>query len=156
VHSYLIAVGERPPSWIAAGFEEYCARLPREWRLQLIEVAPAKRSKNSLTERRLHEEGQRLLAALPSAAHAIALTPQGQQWDTAQLAQRVARWLQEGRDLAFIIGGPDGLHGAVLGRCETHWSLSQLTFPHTLVRILVVEQLYRAWSILSKHPYHRL
>lgn len=149
----LISVGERPPAWVQSGFNDYAARLPRGWRLQLIEI-PAGKGKlhpNQL----LDLQAERILAALPSGAHSIALAVDGQPWSSAELAKRLARWLQAGRDLALVIGGPDGLAPQVLAHCETRWSLSPLTFPHALVRVLVAEQFYRAWSMLNNHPYHR-
>ena len=152
----LIAVGLRVPDWISAGFEAYAARLSNEWRLRLIEIAPAKRGKNPDIARLRQAEGERLLSAIPKGACSIALDVEGRQWNTPQLAQRLSKQLQEYRELALLIGGADGLAPAVLARCEECWSLSTLTFPHALVRVLIAEQIYRAWSILHHHPYHRV
>ena len=159
MHIRLIAVGTRMPTWVTLGYQDYAARLPREWRLQLHEVAATKRAtkrgKNHDINRLLRDEAQRILAHLPESATAIALAVDGQSWTTEQLAGKLQSWLQQGRDLAFIIGGADGLDHSVLNRCEQHWSLSKLVFPHALVRVMLTEQLFRAWSILNHHPYHR-
>lgn len=155
MHIRLIAVGNRVPDWVASGYRDYASRLPREWRLQLHEVAPVKRTRNQNNARLLHDEGQRILPLIPQTALAVALDVEGRQWSTARLAGQLQDWLLQGRDLAFVIGGADGLDQQVLARCDMHWSLSELIFPHALVRILIAEQLYRAWSILNNHPYHR-
>lgn len=151
----LIAVGTRMPAWVKAGFAEYAVRFPRECPLQLLEIPAGKRGKQVVLERLLQEEGERILAAVPKGARLIALDGGGRQWDTAELAGELARWLQEGRDLALVIGGPDGLDSDCRARAELTWSLSRLTLPHPLVRIIVAEQLYRALSLLQRHPYHR-
>lgn len=152
---YLIAVGTRPPTWVTAGFHEYANRLPRECAPHLIEIPAAKRSPRVDLHRIRRAEGERMLAAIPTGARVIALEVNGQSWSTAQLAQQLAHWLRDGRDVALLVGGPDGLDVACRQRADSAWSLSPLTFPHTLVRILVAEQLYRAWSLLHHHPYHR-
>ena len=152
---HLLAVGNRMPAWVEAGFNEYAKRLPRECRLQLVEIAPAKRGKHPDVERIRREEGERLLAAVPRDARTIALEVEGRAWSTEQLADRLRDWLQDGRDLALLVGGPDGLSAACRDRAELKWSLSPLTLPHPLVRVVLAEQLYRAWSIISGHPYHR-
>lgn len=152
---YLITVGTRVPAWVKAGFGEYAVRFPRECPLQLLEIPAGKRSKQGIIERLVREEGERMLAAVPKGARLIALDAGGRQWDTEQLAGELARWRQEGRDLALMIGGPDGLDSACRARAELIWSLSRLTLPHPLVRIIVAEQLYRALSLLQQHPYHR-
>lgn len=151
----LIAVGTRMPDWVNQGFAEYAGRLPREWNFQLHEIAIAKRSKNNDSTRLMRLEGEHLLARVATSARIIALDTAGQCWDTKTLAQYLARWMNEARDLALLIGGPDGLHQDVKNRAEIIWSLSPLTYPHALVRIVVTEQLYRAWSLLNNHPYHR-
>ncbi|MFO1432162.1 MAG: 23S rRNA (pseudouridine(1915)-N(3))-methyltransferase RlmH [Candidatus Competibacteraceae bacterium] len=151
----LLAVGTRMPAWVKAGFDEYAVRFPRECPLQLLEIPAGKRSKPGLLERLVREEGARILAAAPKGARLIALDAGGRQWNTEQLAFELAHWRQEGRDLAFMIGGPDGLDSVCRARAELTWSLSRLTLPHPLVRIIVAEQLYRALSLLQQHPYHR-
>lgn len=151
----VLAVGTRMPDWVESGVAEYARRLPREWRLELVELSLAKRGRKPTPERSRADEGRRLLAAVPSGGCLIALDEGGRQWSTRQLAERLADWLQGGRDLALAIGGPDGMDESVLARAECRWSLSKLTLPHPLVRIVLLEQLYRAWSLLNHHPYHR-
>lgn len=152
---HLLAVGTRMPAWVEAGFNEYAKRLPHECRLQLVEIAPARRGKHPDLERIRREEGERLLAAVPRDAVAIALEVGGKAWSTEQLAGRLRDWLQDGRDLALLVGGPDGLSAACRERAGLQWSLSPLTLPHPLVRVLLAEQLYRAWTLYKGHPYHR-
>lgn len=142
------------PDWVKAGYDEYAKRLPRECRLQLVEIPAGQRGKGANLARAIQEEGERMLAALPKEAHVIAVDMRGKQWDTPQLAQQL-KWLQGGHDVALFTGGPDGLAESCLQRADHLWSLSKLTLPHPLVRIVVAEQLYRAWSILQHHPYHR-
>lgn len=151
----LIAVGTRLPAWVETGFADYASRLPRECPLHLIEIPAGKRGRNASIPQVLREEGERMLAAIGPGSRVIALEVSGREWDTGQLVRQLDTWLHDGRDVALLIGGPEGLGPAVKARAETAWSLSRLTFPHALVRILVAEQLYRAWSILHGHPYHR-
>ena len=143
------------PAWIAAGFDEYARRMPREAQLQLIEIRPEPRGETSTTERLLALEGKRIATAVPQGALRIALDERGRTWSTRELAERFAAWQMEGRDVAFLIGGADGLSGALKREADVVWSLSPLTLPHGLVRVVVAEQLYRAHSILKNHPYHR-
>lgn len=151
----LIAVGTRLPEWVQAGYREYAERLPRECRLELREIPSGQRSRGADLKRAVRDEGGRILAALKSGDRVVALDVAGRSMDTMGLARRLGDWLQDGRDIALLIGGPDGLAPACLERCELRWSLSPLTLPHGLVRVVVAEQLYRAWSVLAKHPYHR-
>ncbi len=151
----LLAVGTRMPVWVEAGFADYAARFPPECRLELKEIPAGRRGKARDPRRAVTEEGARLRAALPKRAHVVALDERGQSWSTAQLARELAGWLRNGQDAAFLIGGPDGLAADLLARAQQRWSLSPLTLPHALVRVLVAEQLYRAWSVLKNHPYHR-
>lgn len=143
------------PGWVAAGFDEYAARMPRELPLALRALpGPARsRAMDNATLRRL--EGQALLAAIPEPALVVALDERGRAVDTRGLADRFAAWQQSGRDVALVVGGAAGLDEAVRERADWLWSLSPLTFPHMLVRVLVAEQIYRAWSLLNNHPYHR-
>ena len=152
---HLLAVGTRMPAWVTTGYEEYARRLPPECRLRLVEIPPGKRSKSQSVERVKAEEGRRLLAAVPPQSRVIALDVAGQSWSTDTLTARLSDWLQGGRDIALLVGGPDGLATECLERAELRWSLSALTLPHALVRVVVAEQLYRAWTVLSGHPYHR-
>jgi len=151
MRAWLIAVGERMPAWVQAGYAEYAKRLSRELPLQLVEISTKTRDPARLTA----EEGAALLGAIPKGAHVVALDGRGKTWSSEELATQLARWRMQGKDLAFLIGGADGLAPAVLERADQHWSLGSLTFPHPLVRIVVAEQLYRASSQLAHHPYHR-
>jgi 23S rRNA (pseudouridine1915-N3)-methyltransferase len=152
---HLVAVGNRMPGWVTEAYSEYAKRLPRECELVLKEIVPAKRGKNADIVRSIEDEGERILAALPRDVHVVALDVAGKEWSTPDLAEALARWLESGRDVALLVGGPDGLSPACLKRANQRWSLSKLTFPHPVVRIIVAEQVYRAWSILQHHPYHR-
>ncbi|HJP99719.1 MAG TPA: 23S rRNA (pseudouridine(1915)-N(3))-methyltransferase RlmH [Rhodanobacteraceae bacterium] len=151
----LLAVGERMPGWVAEGFVEYAKRLSRDLPLELVEIKPGTRGKGRDDARAMAEEGAALLAGLPRGAHAIALDGRGATWTSEQLAGQLSDWRMAGRDLAFLIGGPDGHAREVLERADQRWSLGPLTLPHMLVRLVVAEQLYRATSILKGHPYHR-
>lgn len=143
------------PAWVEAGYADYAQRLPRDCALKLTEIPAIKRTKHSVTAQVLRQEGERLLAAIPAGAYRVVLDERGAAWDTRQLATQLANWRQAGRSVALVIGGPEGLDSAVKTQADTLWSLSPLTLPHPLVRIMVAEQLYRAWSILHNHPYHR-
>lgn len=143
------------PRWVQEGFEHYAKRLPPTCRLRLVEVPAGRRGKNADVARLVHEETQRLLAATPERARVIALEVTGRAWSTQALASRLDAWLHEGRDVALLVGGPDGLGDAARAAASLTWSLSPLTLPHPMVRVLLAEQLYRAWSILQNHPYHR-
>ncbi len=143
------------PTWVKTGYEEYAKRLPRECELILKEIPLAQRSKNCDLVRQIKDEGERMNAAIPPGVHVVALEVTGKSWTTPELAIALKRWFEGGRPVALLIGGPDGLAESVKARSSEFWSLSALTFPHPLVRIVVAEQLYRAWSILNNHPYHR-
>ncbi len=151
----LIAVGERMPGWVAEGFAEYRKRLAHELPLELIELKPGARGKGRDDVRAMRDEGESILAVLPRDMQVIALDGRGKTWSSEELAEQLARWRMSGRDLAFLIGGPDGHAPAVLARAEQRWSLGPLTLPHMLVRLVVAEQLYRATTLLAGHPYHR-
>jgi 23S rRNA (pseudouridine1915-N3)-methyltransferase len=155
MHARLIAVGERMPRWVAEGFAEYAKRLARDLPLQLVELKPGPRGKGRDASRAMAEEGRALLGALPHDAHVVVLDGRGAAWSSERLAARVASWRAGGRDLALLVGGPDGHASGVLARADERWSLGPLTLPHMLVRLVVVEQLYRAVTILNGHPYHR-
>jgi len=152
---HLIAVGKRMPGWVEQGYATYAKRMPASTRLHLSEIAPAKRTRGADTARAVVQEGERMLAAIPKGAYVIALEVDGRAWSTPQLAEELARWRQGGRDIALLVGGPEGLCAECRARAEASWSLSPLTLPHPLVRVLLAEQLYRACSILDNHPYHR-
>lgn len=143
------------PGWVQQGYEEYAKRLPRECELVLKEVAPGKRGKNSDIARIVKEEGERMLAAIPAGCHIVALDLEGKQWTTPELAKSMQRWLDGGQSVSLLVGGPEGLADSAKNLAHETWSLSKLTFPHPLVRVVLAEQLYRAWSLLNNHPYHR-
>lgn len=149
----VIAVGHRMPAWVDTGYAEYAGRMPREARVELVALKPALRG--GPVKRVLDAEAERIRAALPAGAFKVALDERGTSLGTMELARRMARWRGEGRDVAFIIGGADGLDDAVKQSADLVWSLSPLTLPHGLARVLLAEQLYRAHSILHNHPYHR-
>ncbi|MDQ3289274.1 MAG: 23S rRNA (pseudouridine(1915)-N(3))-methyltransferase RlmH [Pseudomonadota bacterium] len=151
----LIAVGEHAPRWVAEGFAEYQKRLSHWLPLELVEVEPGLRGKNRDTARATADEGARVIAALPKSALLVALDGRGKAWSSEQLAQRLEHWRTQGRDLALLIGGPEGHAESVLARTDENWSLGPLTLPHMLVRLIAAEQLYRAAAMLANHPYHR-
>ena len=150
----LIAVGDRMPAWVTAGYNEYAKRLSHELPLELVEISTKGRGQRE-PSRAIADEGVAMLAAIPKGAHVVALDGRGKPWSSEELAQQLARWRMQGSDLAFLIGGPDGLAAAALERAQQHWSLGPLTLPHPLVRVVIAEQLYRAVSLLGNHPYHR-
>ena len=152
---HLLCVGRRMPAWVDAGYAEYARRLSGECSLNLVEIEPGHRGKGTSPEPARREEGERLLKALPKGALAIALDERGDAWDTARLAHELSGWLAGGRGPALLVGGADGLTTECLERAERRWSLSALTFPHPLVRVILAEQLYRAWTLVKGHPYHR-
>lgn len=147
------------PDWVNTAFADYCRRLPAECSLQLHEVEPGRRSKSQSIERAMAEESERLLKVIdkviPKGALVIALDERGKSLQSKVLATQMTSWLQEGRDVVLMVGGADGLSQECLQRASWRWSLSALTLPHAMVRVLLAEQLYRAWSILNNHPYHR-
>lgn len=152
---HIIAVGNRMPAWVKQAYAEYAKRMPAHARLRLHEVPAQKRSKGADLRRLLRDEGERVRAATPAGARTIALERTGRPLDTQRLAAALSDWLQEGRDVAVWIGGADGLAPECLTQAQEQWSLSPLTLAHPLARVLVVEQLYRAWSIIANQPYHR-
>jgi len=151
----LIAVGEKMPRWIQEGYDEYARRLGGEVMLELVEIPARHRGKNPDITRILRDEGRKMLDAVPKGSRLVALDVQGRAWSTEALSGELDRWMADGRDLALLIGGPEGLSPECLQAAEQKWSLSPLTLPHPLVRVVVAEALYRAWSLLRNHPYHR-
>lgn len=143
------------PAWVTQGYEEYARRMPAECSLQLIEIPAGKRSKGADLSRLIDQEGEQTMAAIPKGSKVIALDLKGRAWSTEELAKQMEHWRQDGRDVALLVGGPEGLAPQCQDQAEQCWSLSKMTLPHPVVRIVVAEQLYRAWSILSHHPYHR-
>ncbi|GAB4391719.1 MAG: 23S rRNA (pseudouridine(1915)-N(3))-methyltransferase RlmH [Gammaproteobacteria bacterium] len=151
----LIAVGQRMSAWVTAGYQEYAKRLTADYQLELIEIPTKKRLKHTHIEQLKQYEADLIKAKLSAHTLNIALDVTGKSLNTAQLAQQFAKWQQQAQDISLIIGGPEGLAPSLLAEADLRWSLSALTFPHPLVRIILAEQIYRAWSINHNHPYHR-
>jgi len=152
---WLVTVGHKMPGWITTGFNEYAKRMPHEARIELLEIKPEPRTTGKSVPQLMEAEAQRILAALPANCLRIALDERGASWTTRQLADRMQQWMGEGRDVAFIVGGADGLHESVKKSAQQLLALSALTLPHGMVRVLLAEQLYRAHSLMHNHPYHR-
>lgn len=155
MHLRLLAVGDRQPAWVDDAFGLYAGRLPREWRFRLDAVAVAKRSRNAPAELAIDTEARQLLGRIARDERLILLDERGKALASRELADKLMAWQNDGRNLAFVIGGPDGVAGAVRERADFTWSLSPLTLPHGLARVLLAEQLYRAWTMNTGHPYHR-
>jgi len=151
----LVAIGTRMPDWVEAGFADYTRRLPPEYGFSLHEIAVTPRGKNADIARLKRDEGEKVLKTLPRDARLVTLDERGKLHNTPELAARLAAWQQDGRDVTLAIGGPDGHAPEVLARADESWSLSKLVLPHALVRVVVAEALYRAWSVNANHPYHR-
>jgi 23S rRNA (pseudouridine1915-N3)-methyltransferase len=151
----ILSVGHKMPAWIQEGFQEYTRRMPPEVRVELVELKPEERGAGKPGPKAMQAEGERILAALPQGAKLFALDEKGRAVSTQGLSVMLADWMRDGTHPAFVIGGADGLDAAVKERADKLISLSALTLPHALVRVLLAEQLYRAWSILARHPYHR-
>lgn len=152
---FILAVGNKMPEWITQGFNEYTKRMPREATISLIEIKPEPRTTGKSVPQIMEAEAQRIDAALPKDVTRIVLDERGAHPTTKQMAQKLQEWMGSGRDVAFIIGGADGLHESVRGSAHQLLALSALTLPHGMVRVLLAEQLYRAYSLLHNHPYHR-
>lgn len=150
----ILAIGTKMPNWVTDGFQEYAKRFTT-LSLELCELAAEKRTKSTDTARVIERESEKLLSMIKQDHFVIALDVKGQAWSTEQLATNMKKWQSEGKHIDLLIGGPDGLSKKCLERAHIKWSLSPLTLPHPLVRILLAEQLYRAVSILQNHPYHR-
>ena len=151
----LIAGGSRMPRWVEEGRQEYVKRLPAELSLELVEIPLHTRGKNADVARLIRQEGEAMLAKVQPGERVVTLEVQGKAWSTEQLAVELDRWRLDARTVNLMVGGPEGLAPEVCARSEQRWSLSPLTLPHPLVRILVGEQIYRAWTLLSGHPYHK-
>lgn len=149
----LLAVGQKMPKWVDDGVQEYAKRMPRDCRFEVHPIALAQRSKNTDIMRARKQEGDKILTAA-QGCRLVTLDFDGKNWTTEQLANRLQTWREDSRDVCFAVGGPDGLDPGVLQTAQESWSLSALTFPHPLVRLIVAEQLYRAWTITQNHPYH--
>ena len=155
MHIRLIAAGTRMPGWVTDGYQHYANRLPRAWAFELVEIPLGRRGRSLPPEAARREEGQRMLAGLRGDARVIALDVTGKAVDTPGLADWLTGWQRDGRNVALLVGGPEGLAPDCVARAERRWSLSPLTLPHALVRVLVAEALYRAASLNANHPYHR-
>ncbi len=155
MHIPLLAVGDRQPSWVDDAFGVYSGRLPREWRFRLDQIVTVRRGKNHRSNNAMEAEGEQILAKLGADEQVVLLDERGKQMTSSGLASRLAGWQTEGRDLCFVIGGPDGVSSTCRERANFIWSLSDLTLPHGMARVLFAEQLYRAWSVQAGHPYHR-
>lgn len=151
----IVAVGQRQPAWADAAVDEYLARLPAEFKVELKQVKAETRSGNVPLPRLLSAEAKRIRAAVPSGCRLIALDERGKDWTTQQLADHLQRWRDAAEDVAFAIGGADGLDPDLKHEARTSIRLSSMTLPHALARVVLAEQLYRAWSLLAGHPYHR-
>jgi 23S rRNA (pseudouridine1915-N3)-methyltransferase len=151
----LITASNRQPEWVDAGADDYAKRLRGRCTLEIKAVPLARRTASAPAERAIQDEGKRLLAAVPPGAHVVALLETGKPWSTKELARKLDGWMQLGAPLSLLVGGPDGLSPECVARANERWSLSNLTLPHGLVRVVVAEALYRAWSLLENHPYHR-
>ncbi len=143
------------PNWVTQGYQEYANRMPRECQLILKEISAEKRTKNSDLNKIKIKEANKLIEAIPSNCTIVALDIKGRSWSTEKLAENLENWMMSGRDIALLVGGPEGLTHEIRQKADQLWSLSSLTFPHPLVRVVLSEQLYRAWSITANHPYHR-
>lgn len=151
----LIAVGDRMPEWVKSSYQEYSKRLPADYRLHLIEIPAPKRTKSMAIKHIVAEEGVKLLGAAEPSCPLIALDRKGRSFSTEDLAKKIANWHDVYPYINLLVGGPEGLSNACIDQAQEIWSLSALTFPHPLVRVILAEQIYRAWSILAHHPYHR-
>lgn len=143
------------PAWVTTGFSEYNKRMPREMRVEIVEISIGPRGKGADLKRAIKKEGDAMLSAIPNGDWVVALEVTGKTWSTEQLAEQMESWQLKGRNLCLLVGGPDGLDPRCSAMADQKWSLSALTLPHPMVRILLSEQLYRAWSIIQGHPYHK-
>lgn len=155
MHIRLLAVGDRQPGWVETAFKGYVARLPRHWQFRLETISTAQRSKAGSSDTAKTAESDKILAKIKPADLVVALDERGKQFASRALAERLDEWQSAGQDIVFVIGGPDGFSNACLQRANLQWSLSKLTLPHGLARVFFAEQIYRAWSIQTGHPYHR-
>ncbi|GLS26910.1 23S rRNA (pseudouridine(1915)-N(3))-methyltransferase RlmH [Marinibactrum halimedae] len=151
----IIAVGTKMPQWVEMGYMEYAKRLPREIKVEMVEIPLGARGKNTSPEKAMQQEAEKIRAAIPTNDWVVTLEVKGKPWSTEVLAEQLGQWKMDGRNISLLIGGPNGLHASCLSLSNARWSLSPLTLPHPLVRILLIEQIYRATTILNNHPYHK-
>jgi len=152
---HLIAVGKKMPEWINTGYAEFSKRMPPELQINLIEITPSVRNKSTPVEKNIKEEGARIQTAIQANSRLIVLDKKGKNFSSVALSEKMESWLPMGQDISIVIGGADGIDPVIKQQADEKWSLSSFTLPHALVRVVVTEQLYRAWSILQGHPYHR-
>ena len=143
------------PEWVNSGFSEFSKRMPPELQINLVEITPSVRNKTTPIEKNIKEEGKRIQSAIPSNSRLIVLDEKGKNFSSVELSKKMEEWFPQGQDIAIVIGGADGIDDRIKQQANESWSLSSFTLPHALVRVIVAEQLYRAWSILKGHPYHR-
>lgn len=155
VRIQIVAVGTKMPNWVNTGVDEFIRRFPSDMPVSFTEIPAGKRGKNADIKRILEKEGEQMLAAIPKGNRIVTLEVTGKPWDTPTLAKQLDSWKMDGRDVSLLIGGPEGLAPECIAASEQKWSLSALTLPHPLVRIILTESLYRAWSVTQNHPYHR-
>ncbi|HFE38698.1 MAG TPA: 23S rRNA (pseudouridine(1915)-N(3))-methyltransferase RlmH [Gammaproteobacteria bacterium] len=151
-----VCVGSKMPAWVNQAYSEYEKRLNKDVKLRLAEIDGIKRTKSMSVEKIKAKEAANIQKLVSKRTHVVVLDVKGKAWSTEELALRLACWLHSGKEVSLIVGGPDGLDDEILSRADELWSLSKLTFPHPIVRVVVAEQIYRAWSVLNNHPYHRM
>ncbi|WP_062267442.1 23S rRNA (pseudouridine(1915)-N(3))-methyltransferase RlmH [Endozoicomonas arenosclerae] len=151
----LISVGSKMPGWVDEGYKEYSRRLGSDLKLDLVEIPLNRRSKGADVNRLQEKEAGQMLAAVGQGDLVVTMEIKGKPWSTEKLADNMGEWMHSGRNVSLMVGGPEGLHASVMAQADLRWSLSPLTLPHPLVRVVVAEQVYRAWSILKNHPYHK-
>lgn len=151
----LITVGSKMPGWVEEGYTEYSRRLGADLKLELVEIPLNRRSKGADVKRLQEKEANQMLAAVGQGDLVVTMEIKGKAWSTEQLADKMGDWMHSGRNVSLLVGGPEGLHPGCMAQADLRWSLSPLTLPHPLVRVVVAEQVYRAWSILKNHPYHK-
>jgi 23S rRNA (pseudouridine1915-N3)-methyltransferase len=151
----LLAVGKKMPAWVSEGFDEYAKRFPRDCKLELIEINAGKRGKNAPLARIKEAEGESILQQIKPTDWVVVLDVQGKNWSTERLSEYMKEWMHKGVDICLLVGGPEGLSDACYERANQRWSLSNLTLPHPMVRVILAEALYRGWSLMANHPYHR-
>jgi 23S rRNA (pseudouridine1915-N3)-methyltransferase len=151
----LIAVGNKMPKWVAEGYDEYSKRLPKDFALELVEIPMSPRGKNTDIPKAIRKEGDAMLEVISSGDKVIAMEVLGKEWSTEQLSDQTEQWRMDGYNVSLLVGGPDGLDPRCTARADQVWSLSRLTLPHPMVRVILAEQIYRAWTLMNNHPYHR-
>ncbi len=151
----VVAVGNRMPAWVQMAWDDYAKRLPADCAIELREIKPEPRTSGKTAAQMMAAEARRIEAALPAGVLRVVLDERGQDQTTVQLSKRLEGWRGRGSDVALLVGGPDGLDAELKAACDERLRLSSLTLPHPMVRVLLAEQLYRAWAVMTHHPYHR-